>query len=257
MAFGNGVLMRGPHYWAWATEDREVAHAPVRSLLHRGRIARIPILRSVITLAEMVVLMVSVHRRNGARRGARFAAFLLGALALDMGLGFLLVYLIPNELAGNIVSGVLIFILGILAMRLGLGRAVWRYHGAEHKAVNAYEGGADLEDLEQVARYSRVHDRCGTNLAVIALLMSLVSYLVLQYLPLVLGGVYSLLVIAVALEFFRLIGRKPTSRASRAFLAGGRALQRSITTAEPGPEHLKLACDALRCVLDLEAGIRQ
>jgi uncharacterized protein YqhQ len=64
-------------------------------------------------------------------------------------------------------------------------------------------------------------------------------------------------VIAVALEFFRLIGRRPRSRASRVFLAGGRALQRAVTTAEPAPQHLGMACDALRCLLDLEAELGQ
>ena len=36
MAFGNGVLMRGPNYWAWATEDKEVAYARVRTR-NRGK----------------------------------------------------------------------------------------------------------------------------------------------------------------------------------------------------------------------------
>ena len=151
---------------------------------------------------------------------------------------------------------VFVFALGILALWLGLGKTVWRYHGAEHKAVNAYEGGADLSDVGEVASYSRVHDRCGTNLAVIALFVTLISYSVLESLPFVLGGVFSLLMIAVSLEFFRLIARRPTSKASRVFLAGGRALQRSVTTSEPAYEHLELACSALRCVLDLEAGPR-
>ncbi len=251
MAFGNGVLIRGPHYWAWASEGREVAYAPVRTL-NRGRLGRIPILRSLVALVEMFGLMIALHRRNGLRRGARFAGFLAVAFGLDLGFGYLLPYLIPNYLAANVVDAVVVFALGIGAMRLGLGKAIWRYHGAEHKAVNAYEGGADLRDLRAVARYSRVHDRCGTNLVFIVLIVTLLSYYVLLNLPFVLGGVYSLFVIAVTLEFFRLIGRRPTSRFSRVFLAGGRALQRGVTTAEPAPEHLRLACDAVQRVIELE-----
>jgi uncharacterized protein YqhQ len=254
MAFGNGVLMRGPNYWAWATEDRPVAHAHVRTLLQRHRLLRIPVVRSLVVLMEMIVLMVLLHRRNGLRRGARLLVFLLLAAACDMGLGLVVSLVVPSLLAADLVMLVLVFGLALMAMRLGLGNRVWRYHGAEHKAVNAYEGGADLDDLNEVARYSRIHDRCGTNLAVIALFITLISYFVLDSLPLVLGGVYSLLVIAVSFEVFRVIGRRPTSRASRVFLAGGRALQRSVTTEEPAQEHLRLACDALRCVLELEAG---
>lgn len=253
MAFGNGVLMRGPHYWAWATEERGVVHAPVRTVLAHRRLARIPLLRSLILLFEMIVLMISLHRRNGPRRSLRLLACLGALVALDLGLAVAVPLVIPNGPVANAVVGLLVFALGIGALRLGLGREVWRYHGAEHKAVNAYEGGADLRDLEQVAGFSRVHDRCGTNLAVIALLITLVSYVVLQSLPFVLGGVYALFVIAVSLEFFRLIGRRPRSAAGRVFLSGGRVLQRSFTTAEPAPRHLGLACDALCCVLDLEA----
>lgn len=256
MAFGDGVLMRGPRYWAWAAEGREVAYAPVRTLLNRHRLLRVPVLRSLVSFVEMIALMISLHRRNGLRRSARLVAFLAVAMACDLGLGVVLPYGVHNALLANVLMAVLVFAMGILAMRLGLGKTVWRYHGAEHKAINAYEGGADLRDLGQVARYSRVHDRCGTNLAVIALLVTLISYFVLQSLPFVLGGVYALLLIAVSLEFFRIISRRPTSAASRVFLSGGRALQRSVTTSEPAPEHLELACSALCCVLDLEAGLR-
>jgi len=176
------------------------------------------------------------------------------AVAGDLGLSLFVPFVVPNVLAANIIVAVLAFGLGIGALRLGMGKTVWQYHGAEHKAVNAYEGGADLDDLSEVARYSRVHDRCGTNPVVIALVITLVSYFVLASLPLVLGSLFSLLVIGVSLELFRLIGRRPTSRASRVVLAGGRALQRVVTTVEPGQEHLRLACDALRRVLELEAG---
>jgi uncharacterized protein YqhQ len=257
MAFGNGVLMRGPHYWAWATEGRPVACAPVRTLLERHSVLRIPVVRSLVSFAEMFVLMASLHRRNGLRRGARLLVFFVVALACDFGLSLVVSYFVPSMLVGNILIAVVVFGLGVTALRLGLGRTVWQYHGAEHKAVNAHEGGADLDDLTEVARYSRVHDRCGTNLLVIVLALTLLSYLVVDSLPFVLGTVCSVLVIGVSLEFFRLISRRPASRASRVLLAGGRALQRSVTTVEPGEEHLKLACDALRRVLELEAARSQ
>jgi len=245
--------MRGPHYWAWATEGREVAYAPLRTLLDRHRVFRIPVLRSLISFAEMMVLMFVIYCRSGLRRSARFAAFVVFVLACDFGLSFVVPYAVRNVVLANALIALLVFAAGILGLRLALGKAVWRYHGAEHKAVNAYEGGADLRDLGEVGRYSRVHDRCGTNLVVIALFVTLVSYFVLESLPFVLGGIYSVLVIAVSLEFFRIIGRRPTSKVSRVLLSGGRALQRKVTTSEPGPEHLDRACAALRCVLDLEA----
>src|SRR5947199_5506352 len=40
-------------------------------------------------------------------------------------------------------------------------RRVFQYHGAEHKAINAYEAGEELEP-GVVQRYSLIHPRCGT-----------------------------------------------------------------------------------------------
>ena len=40
-------------------------------------------------------------------------------------------------------------------------RRVFQYHAAEHKAINAYEAGEELEP-ELVQRYSLIHPRCGT-----------------------------------------------------------------------------------------------
>ena len=54
MAFGNGVLMRGPHYWAWAREDGTVMDRPVRTLLERHRCFRLPVIRSAVSFAEMI-----------------------------------------------------------------------------------------------------------------------------------------------------------------------------------------------------------
>src|SRR5205807_2620716 len=40
-------------------------------------------------------------------------------------------------------------------------RRVFQYHAAEHKAINAYEAGAELTP-ERVQTYSKIHVRCGT-----------------------------------------------------------------------------------------------
>ena len=67
-----------------------------------------------------------------------------------------------------------------------------------------------------------------------------------------LGGLYALLALVVSFELFRLVGRWPQSLASRVVLAGGKALQRYLTTREPAREHLEPACVALRRVVELE-----
>jgi hypothetical protein len=259
MAFGNGVFMRGPNYWAWAREDGTIVDAPVHTLLRQHRWLRAPVVRSAVTLAEMLALAFSLHRRNGVLRGARLLAWLMACLVADFGFNLAVPYLVRAPLPQQVIVGVLDFAFGLLALRFGLGRNIWRYHGAEHKAVNAYEAGADLADVQAAMAYSRVHDRCGTNLVVLSVLLMLLGY------PLVgvlatggYGGIlYTVAVIVVAFEFFRLITRRPTSRVSRALLAGGKALQRVVTTREPAAEHMALACAALSRVLELERGAAQ
>src|SRR5205085_6996665 len=40
-------------------------------------------------------------------------------------------------------------------------RRVFQYHAAEHKAINAYEAGGELEP-QSVQKFSMIHPRCGT-----------------------------------------------------------------------------------------------
>ena len=254
MAFGNGVLMRSPRFWAWARADGTVMDGPVRTLLNHHRWLRLPVLRSAVALVKMIGLTIFLHRRNGARRAAALLVWLGVCLAVDFCLSLVLPQLVHSPLLENALLQILGLGFALLALRQGLGKTVWRYHGAEHKAVNAYEAGADLSDPEAVMTYSRIHDRCGTNLVVIMVFLLMLGYLPLGGLAVaqVLGGVYAVLVIAVSFELFRLIVRWPRSRVSRVVLSGGKVLQRCVTTREPAGEHLELACAALRRVVELE-----
>ncbi|RCW43843.1 MULTISPECIES: DUF1385 domain-containing protein [unclassified Halanaerobium] len=48
---------------------------------------------------------------------------------------------------------------------------VLKFHGAEHKAVNYYENGSEGE----IANYSRIHKRCGSNIVFYYLLITFIS----------------------------------------------------------------------------------
>jgi uncharacterized protein YqhQ len=256
MAFGNGVLMRGPRSWAWARDDGSVLAGRHRSLLTRSRWLRLPFVRSLVLFGEMIALSLHLHRLNGFRRGTQLALWLALCFLAELGLGLVLPLLIANVVAANVVLAVLSLGVGLAALREGMGRSVWCYHGAEHKAVNAYEAATDLRDIPAVMGHSRIHDRCGTNLVVIMFLLLLLGYLPVAGATAsdVFGVLYGVVAIVLSLEFFRLVTRSPRSRTSRIVLSGGRALQRVLTTREPELGHVELACAALRRVLDLESG---
>jgi uncharacterized protein YqhQ len=254
MAFGNGVLMRSKGFWALARSDGSVLDGRVFSLLYRSRLARLPLVRSLVALVEMIVFAVRLQRRNGLRLNLRLLGWLALWLVVSSWLGSLAYRLLGGGLGGDLVAQLASLLLGLVCLQRGMGTELWRYHGAEHKVVNAYEAGADLGDPEAVMAYSRIHDRCGTNLVVIIVFLLMVGYLPLGGRPLadVLGGFYSVGVVVVSLELFRLVGRWPRSLAGRVVLSGGKALQRCLTTREPAREHLEPACVALRRVVELD-----
>ncbi len=253
MAFANGVLMRSGASWAWAREDGTVLQGTTKPLLGGRPWVRLPVVRSAASFAEMVLFSLRLHRLNGGRRGAR----LLACLAVCVLAGLALSAII-HSLAGGLLGGVLLqalsVVIALAALQVGMGTRVWRYHGAEHKAVNAYEAGADLRDVAAVAGHSRIHDRCGTNL------LAIIFVLTLACVPLG-GGLMAqaaslaamVVLIALALELFRLVERRPAAPASRAVLLCGRSLQRLLTTREPHADQLELACRALCRVVEAES----
>nr|MDQ3757872.1 DUF1385 domain-containing protein [Actinomycetota bacterium] len=135
------------------------------------------------------------------------------------------------------------------ALRLATPRALWRYHGAEHKAVSAHEQGVDLRDTAAVLRCSRLHDRCGTNLVFLMLVFGLLFADVpgVMQLPAFLAS------LAVSAEAVSLAASRPHARLSRMLLAGGRGVQRFVTTSEPTVAEQAVACRALLAVLEEQA----
>jgi uncharacterized protein YqhQ len=253
MAFGNGVLMRSEHFWAWARDDGSLLAGPIAGSGERHRLLRLPLVRSVLALFEMIAFAVARHRQNGRRLNVRLLAWIGVYVGLAFALSLFLPTLGRGQWLDDLVFQVIGLFLSLLVIWRGMGGSVWRYHGAEHKAVNAYEGGADLDDLEAVMPFSRIHTRCGTNLVVIALVFML-AYFPLQSLAATdaFGALYAIPAIAVSFELFRALTRKPHWPVTRAVLFGGRLVQRAFTTREPSHEQLALACRALREVVTLE-----
>jgi uncharacterized protein YqhQ len=62
-------------------------------------------------------------------------------------------------------------------------RRVFAYHGAEHKTINAYESGSDL-DPAAVSKYPISHTRCGTAFLLTLMILSLLVFSLLGPLPL-------------------------------------------------------------------------
>src|SRR5207244_6010998 len=80
-------------------------------------------------------------------------ALLTDLLPISSGGAFVLV-------EGGIRVTIFVLYLSLISLLPDL-RRVFQYHAAEHKAINAYEAGEELEP-ERVQRFSKIHPRCGT-----------------------------------------------------------------------------------------------
>src|SRR5581483_7547128 len=142
----------------------------------------------------------------------------------------------------------------LLVLRVATPAALWRFHGAEHKAVTAHEQGVDLSDTGAVLACTRIHNRCGTNLV---FLMGVASYFVTRV-PAVIEMPAFLVMLGVSVETLSLASRRPRFVLSRVLLAGGKLLQRFVTTQEPTAEGKEICCRAMCAALAeherLEAG---
>ena len=143
---------------------------------------------------------------------------------------------------------------------------VFKYHGAEHKAINALEHDRPLE-RDACLVESRIHPRCGTSFAIIVLLVGFVVFAFLPRYPL--GESASKLlnvgvrfamelvilpfIAGISYELLRLAGRFRDQKLVNAAFQPGMWSQR-LTTREPDPKHVEVALAALRACLAAEDG---
>lgn len=207
---------------------------------------------------------------------------IVGTIAVSIGLGILVFNVLPNFLAeslrtqgvrnGTVINYVnetikLIFFLGYL---WGISflpdiREVFRYHGAEHKAINALEREQPL-DIDTCQAQTRLHPRCGTSFAMIVLIVGFLFMPLVPRYPItgeqgnfwldvpVRVGIELLLlplVAGVSYELLRLAGRLRDEKwVNIAFKPG--LWTQLITTQEPNEKHVEIALAALHTVVDAE-----
>lgn len=251
-ALGDGVLMRSKNYWAIARDGGSIEWGFYRPLTDRYPKLNVFLLRSIAAMAEGFVFAFKAQARS---RGPtkRFYLWIAAYAALALLLAIAEEIWFSNSLAAHLAFLLLSFAGAVFAISRGLPGDVWSYHGAEHKAVNAYEAGIRFGSASLVQKFSRVHPRCGTNLIGL-LLLSSPFYLILDGIdpPFWFAAVYGIAAPALAVEVFRHAARTPASRSSRALLFAGTFVQRYITTKEPSDAQIEVAMRALNVVLDLQ-----
>jgi hypothetical protein len=238
--------MRTSRAWAVARNDGSLEVGPMPT----PPLATVPAARVLTGLG--VAFRFSAQRGMRGSRGKtiagrrsrslnrRFLLVLLSAEAVMLGLGSRLDTSSLPWVAGAVLTTIPL-IATLFLIRVAAPGALWRYHGAEHKAVAAFETGVDLHDVDAVMKASRVHNRCGTNLVTLLAIMGLV----INPLPLLIQIPLFAVGLGLSAELLTIAAGHPTTWWSRALLSGGRLLQRYVTTAEPSYAELEVACRSL------------
>ena len=245
--------------------------------IYTGRIRRTPLVRGIIVLIEAMVLgiktllysaNVALEEEEEEISGVMVWVLVAVSLALAVALFFVAPLflaklvnpyadspLVFNLIEGFIRLAIFIVYLGLMSLVPDIKR-VFAYHGAEHKAVNAYEDGAPLE-VEAVRKYKTAHARCGTSFLFAVLIIAIIVFSLVglpSWWMLVLSRIILIPVIAaLGYEVIRFGAGHARNSVVRVIITPGLWLQ-SLTTREPDDKQLEIALSALKSVIEIDQG---
>lgn len=269
-----GVLMKGPEHWGLAVREPGGSiwlKAWLGSEWVKSGIWKYPVIRGFATMVEMIrigmkALSLSAEISLGEEDNItplEMAGAIAVAVVLVAGLFVALPMLVSEYLTShfglshitkNIAEGILrgLIFIGYVAM-IGLWKdikQVFAYHGAEHKAINAYENGSELTP-ENVAKFSRIHRRCGTSFLLVVIFVSIIVFSAIGGGSLLwrIGSRVLLLplVIGISYEFIKSASNSDTW--GRYCIMPALSLQ-YMTTREPRIDQIEVAIAALDLALD-------
>ena len=285
-----GVMMRSPHAFIVAVRkggrpeaDIALLREDITPVGERYPLLKKPFIRGTAALFEALWLGVkalnfsanhAVENEDGTTEelgtlamAGTVAIAVLFSLGLFLALPLLLTKLLGMKF-GAVEGSNLLFNLtdGAFRVALFLGyvsgislmkdiRRVFEYHGAEHKAIAAYEAGAELT-VENARKHSCIHARCGTSFLFAVIVLSIVMFSLipgtwplwakaaarLALLPAVAGLSY---------EFIRFTAKHRGRPLVEFFILPGLWLQR-LTTREPSDDQIEVAIKALSEALATE-----
>lgn len=137
-------------------------------------------------------------------------------------------------------------------------KRLFGYHGAEHKTINAYEAGSELEPTE-VQRFPIEHPRCGTAFLLTVIVLSIFVHTLTgrpkNVLLLIAARVAVVPIIAgIAYEILRFTARNANHPLVKMIIIPNLLMQR-LTTRQPDNTMVEVAIQALNRVLAAEEAV--
>ena len=283
-----GVMMRSPHAWGIAirkpsgeiTTHSEKLQRPsekhkwmgwpfVRGLATLGQAMRLGFVASKFSLN---VGLEEIAKEEGEKKPEIGSWAMIGSMVVSIGFFIFMYKFVPlaaatglksrwhalnNNFAFTPVDGLIriaLFLLFIWGISLWADiKRVYRYHGAEHKTVFAFEDHG-MPSITEAQKYSTYHPRCGTSFLMTIMLISIFVYLAFPVqgflAKLVLRVAFLPVIASVSYEMIRF-----SAKHGKSFFAlltkPGLWLQR-ITTQPPTDDQVECAIKALDLAMELE-----
>ena len=274
LAFGGQALMEGIMMRSGdqvvlcvrSPSNEIVTHAEeINSIIKRNRVLSLPFIRGGLMLFETmyygmkgIFYSANIALEEEEEQFTWKEYLLVIVMVLAMSAFFMVVpFILTNyfNLTGvlfNVVESVVrmsFFITYLyLVSRWGEFQRILMYHGAEHKAINAYEAGDELT-VESVAKHSRLNPRCGTSFLFIVVVMSVILYSLIPPLDFYTKIAYRIILIpvlgSISYELLKISAKYQNSPIMKLVTIPGLAFQK-FTTQEPEPDMIEVAITAIK-----------
>ena len=271
-----GVMMRGAKRVTIAVRQPDgnidVHSEALNPKIYDSFINKVPFLRGITLLWDamglgMQALMYSADVAMGEEDIDFSGPVVWGTVAVSLLLAVGIFFVIPLLFVGwieqylgagtlsNIIEGVLRLVIFVgYVWAIGFMddiKRVFGYHGAEHKAINAYENGVELVPSE-MAKQTIVHPRCGTAFLLIVMVISIFVFVLFGTPALWIRIISRILLIpiiaGIAYEFLKFSAAHMENPIMRMLIAPGLWLQK-LTTREPDESMLEVSAAALTQLL--------
>ena len=272
-----GVMMRGVRSYAIAvrTPEGDIEIQTHDTPTWAEKWAKIPLVRGVMALAESMTLGMKALTWSANRQIPEEEQISSKAMGWTIGIAlafFTAIFIVLPAVAANglgdflgldgfwfhVAEGALrlAIFLGYLLL-IGQMKDIKRdfqYHGAEHKAIAAYENDVELT-AEEAQKFDTSHVRCGTNFLLTVMVVTIIVYSFIGrpgILLMIASRVVLIPLIAgLSYEVIRFAAKHMDKRWVQKAMVPGLALQR-LTTREPTLAQLEVAIASLRAVFTSE-----
>ena len=264
-----GVMMKSQDKYAVSVRlQNGKIKTKKQRLKKRNKLFKAPFFRGFFVLLDTLILGIKALSWSANQQLEKKEKITMKEMIFTLVISFLFVILffivVPFYLTGLIVGKGILFNLIDGVLRIGIFlvyisvislmkdvKLLFKYHGAEHKAVNCYESGKEL-NVKNCRKFTTINPRCGTSFLVIVLAISILifSLIITEHWYIRLGARIVLMpvIAAVSYEVLKLSSKFNKNIVFKILNAPGLWIQK-ITTKEPTNKQMEVAITSLKAVL--------